>query len=216
MPRADATTRQRVGFLGHQVAEYSVGAALVAVGLHLSGAVEVVLVAVGAVLVLLNLSSRGRLGAWRVVGRRAHHLVDLALVAALAFSPLTALQQLHVLGVVVAEVLAIGLLWIERTTRYVDLPVQRPPSGASPGPSGAERAGVAAARAVAATRAGTETLGVLAPPAAALAGRAARGGARRLGVAVGRTRRVLRAAQGGGAPPARSGPDEGGGATPSA
>ncbi len=212
--RALVRPRHRVGFLGHQLAEYTVGAALVAVGLHFGGAVELVLVAVGGVLLALNLCSRGRLGVWRVVSRRAHHVADLALVGVLVASPLTALQQLHVTGVVLAELLAAFLLWVERATRYAPgplpatgtaAPADAPARGGASSPVGvpaggartasagsAERVGRAAGRAGAAGRNGAEVIGALGPPAAALAGKAARTSARRLGVAVGRTKRALR------------------------
>ncbi len=221
--RALVRPRHRVGFLGHQLAEYTVGAALVAVGLHFGGAVELVLVAVGGVLLALNLCSRGRLGVWRVVSRRAHHVADLALVGVLVASPLTALQQLHVTGVVLAELLAAFLLWVERATRYAPGPLPAtgaaapadapatggaPVAGGAPAPVGApaggartasagsaERVGRAAGRAGAAGRNGAEVIGALGPPAAALAGKAARTSARRLGVAVGRTKRALRDAK---------------------
>jgi len=46
--------RRRVPFLGHQIAEYTVAIALIAVGFHLSGGAEMALVAAGLLLLLLN------------------------------------------------------------------------------------------------------------------------------------------------------------------
>lgn len=208
MARARAQERRHVGFLAHSVAEYVLGAALVAVGLHLTGAPEAVLVGVGGVLVLLNLCTDAPLGVVSALGRRAHHAADLVLVGALLASPLAALETLHVVGVVVAELIGLLLLRIERSTRYVasaspaaGAPPLPSSAGPAPAPGPASSAGTvpavspasAAARAGAAVQAGAALVSDVAPHAGALAGSAARRGARGLGVAVGMGRRAMRA-----------------------
>ncbi|MCU1489600.1 MAG: hypothetical protein JWM85_1005, partial [Acidimicrobiaceae bacterium] len=114
--------RRRVPFLGHTVAEYVIAAALIASGIHATGAAELVLVLSGAALVVLNVLTRGPLGAFRLLTRRAHHVGDLLVIAALVIAPLAAVHAVHLLGVLAAEVVALILLRIERTTRYIDAP----------------------------------------------------------------------------------------------
>lgn len=179
--------RRRVGFLGHALAEYVLGAALVAVGIHVTGAVQGFLLGVGSLLVVLNACTDGPLGAVSLVGRRGHHAADLLLVGLLLVSPLTALGQLHVVGVVVAVAVALVLLRMERTTRYAKAPVlAASPEARLPGVAG--RAGAIAGAAL--------------PGGGGRAGRVARQGARNLGVAVGVTRRVARQRNARRSPPA--------------
>lgn len=205
-PLDAAPVRRRVPFLGHTVAEYVVAAALIAVGLHTTGAAAVVLVASGAALAVLNACTRGPLGAIRLLGRRAHHAGDLLIIAVLALSPLLALRDLHLAGVIVAEVVALVLLRIEHTTRYLDPVPVRPspaaPSAAAP-PSAAAQPSAApsvppaapaapATPAAAATAAAAQSVGAAAARVTGGGRRVALSSARRLGLVAGVTRRVLR------------------------
>ena len=214
--------RRRVPFLGHSVAEYVLAAALIASGVHASGAAELLLVVVGAALVVLNAATAGPLSAFRLLSRRAHHAGDLVVIAALVVSPLVELHRFHLLGLIAAEVVALVLLRIERTTRYADPPrgarrgravparaVRAGPDGAGPEPARpGERA---AAGRPASGGSPLEGAGALAASLAPVAGRAARTGAHRLGVVAGVTRRVirekLRPGPRGGPSPPLTGPD---------
>ncbi|HUY29806.1 MAG TPA: hypothetical protein VMV02_02280 [Acidimicrobiales bacterium] len=185
-------------FVLHEVAEYVVAAALIAAGLHVSGSAELLLVVVGVAMLLLGALTSGRLGAYHLLSRRAHHVGDLVLVVVLALSPVVAHRSLHVAGIVLAEVVALLLLRIERGTSYGELP--RPvPTGTAPGPAPASTAGAtraaegdAAARIGAAAGATAATAVAAAAQLAPVAGRAARVGARGLGVVAGMTKRAAR------------------------
>lgn len=179
---ADGPVRRRVPFLWHALAEYVLGAALVLVGVHVTGAPEAVLVGVGAFLILLNLCTEGPLGALRVLRPRAHHLADLTAAVALVASPLVALGELHVTGVLAAEVVGLVLLRIERTTRY----------GVPPPAAVADPAVRGSSTAVAAFGAVPRTGPAPSLPPSVVAARAVRQGARSLGIAVGVSRRIAR------------------------
>jgi hypothetical protein len=110
--------RQRVGFLAHQAVEYVLGAALVVSGVHVAGAVQLLLIGLGVVLILLSAFTRGPLGAARLIGRRLHHVLDLVVVGVLAISPLASLHHPNVGAIAVAESVAVLLVRIERGTNY--------------------------------------------------------------------------------------------------
>jgi hypothetical protein len=118
----------------HEVAEYIVAAALIAVGFHVFGAAQLLLVAVGAVMLVVGAFSDGKLGAFHVLGRRAHHVADLVLIVVLVLSPALLYHDLHVPGTVLAVVVALVLLRIERGTLYHDVarPVRGTPAVAVP------------------------------------------------------------------------------------
>ena len=63
--------RRRVPFLGHQIAEYVVAIALIAVGFHTTGGAEIALAAAGVLLLLLNVVTKGRVSAIGLLSRRA-------------------------------------------------------------------------------------------------------------------------------------------------
>lgn len=170
-------SRRRVPFLAHQVAEYVVAIALIAVGFHASGGAEISLVTSGFLLAALNLITSGPLGAFGVLSRRAHHVGDLVLAAALIALPIVFFSHLHAVGIAISEAVAALIVWMERSTSYAAAPPrqrgQRGPE-ASSRPSAAQAAGAAAA--------------ALSPEAA----KAAKVAARRIGLVAGVTRRVLR------------------------
>jgi len=172
-------------------------AALLAVGIHTSGATQLTLIAVGAVLLLLNVATAGTLGAFPVLSRRAHHVGDVLVIVALVLSPVVAYRHLHVLGVVVAEAVALVLIRIERTTAYVDAPRPGRPSGDVAAPAGGRApadplAGRTDGEVASAVNAAAALAGALAPVAGRAAGRAAKTGAHRLGLITGAGRRVAR------------------------
>ncbi|HVC26346.1 MAG TPA: hypothetical protein VND23_11375 [Acidimicrobiales bacterium] len=196
--------RRQVPFVLHEVAEYVVAIALVAVGFHLSGSAQILLVTVGAVMLLLGALTSGRLGACHLLSRRAHHAGDLVLVTVLALSPVVAHRGLHLAGTVLAEAVALVLLRIERGTLYGDAPSgpAAVPAGAGAGtavatapaepapasPGSTDRAARAGAIAGATAAGAVVAAGHLAP----VAGRAAKRGARGLGVVAGMTKRAAR------------------------
>lgn len=196
---ASRVSGRRVSFVMHEVAEYIVAAALVAVGFHVSGAAQLLLVAVGAVMLVLGACSTGRLGAFDLLSRRAHHAGDGILIVVLALSPIVLHAELHLAGIVLAELVALVLLRIERGTIYDEAPPSRrrarldsslgaaaPPVGTSSvGTEPAARLGAVAA--VAASSAATAA-SQLAP----VAGRAARVGIRSVGLVAGAAKRVAR------------------------
>jgi hypothetical protein len=176
----DAPARRRVPFLGHQIAEYTVAIALIAVGFHLSGGAEIALAAAGILLLLLNVVTQGRVSAIGLLSRRAHHVGDFVVAAVLIVVPIFEYSRLHVGGVALAEGVALLVLWIERSTLYVDRP--RPASEAvAEGDKPARR-----------VPSGFETAGIVAGALALEAGKAARQAARRLGVVTGVTKRVVK------------------------
>jgi hypothetical protein len=192
---------RRVRFALHEVAEYVVAAALVAVGFHVSGATQYLLVTVGGAMAVLGACTSGRLGAFDLLTPRAHHVGDLVLIGALALSPAVLYRPLHVAGIVLTELVALVLLRIERGTIYAEDPPRA--SSRSAGPAGADRAETSAQAGTAAP-AGTDpdlvavatTVAAVATAAATqlapVAGRAARGGIRGAGVVAGAARRVAR------------------------
>jgi hypothetical protein len=134
-----------------------------------------------------------------VLGRRAHHCADLVLIVVLALSPALLYHDLHTAGSVLAVVVALVLLRIERGTLYHDVPR---PARPAPGKMATEAAGrvanAAGGSADQIARLGT-TAGVVASSAVAtatqlapVAGRAAKVGVRSLGIIAGATRRVAR------------------------
>lgn len=203
---AGKATGRRVRFVAHELAEYVVAAALVAVGFHVSGAAQLLTVSVGAAMLVLGACSDGRLGAFELLSRRAHHVGDVVLIVVLALSPILLYHQLHVAGTVLAEVVALVLLRIERGTMYVDPPSARRQaagrSSRSPGvpgsPSSAERLTAErsstdpAARIGAAAGAAASTAVNAATQLAPVAGRAARIGIRSVGLVTGAAKRAAR------------------------
>lgn len=184
-PAADAgvrsgPARRRVPFLGHQIVEYVVAIALIAVGFHLTGGAEIALVAAGILLLLLNVVTVGRLSAVGLLSRRAHHVGDFVVAAVLIVVPVFEYSRVHVTGVALSEGVALLVLWIERSTLYVDR--VRPPRPATDG-------GDKPAPRVPST---FETAGIVAGALVPEAGRAACQAARRIGVVTGVTKRVVK------------------------
>lgn len=122
MTASAASSRRRVGFGGHQLAEYCLAAAVAVVGLHLSGRSELVLVTAGGVLGASALVSKGPLAAWRIVPRRLHLYVDLLLAGCFALSPLVYLPGLPVIPIVISEAVAFVLVRMSLTTEIVPRP----------------------------------------------------------------------------------------------
>jgi hypothetical protein len=172
--------RRRVPFLGHQIAEYVVAIALIAVGFHTTGGAEIALAVAGVLLLLLNVVTQGRVSAIGLLSRRAHHVGDFVVALILIVAPIFEYSRLHLAGVLLSEAVALLVLWIERATLYVDQP--RPPRPA------VDQDGKPASRVPSAF----ETAGIVAGAMAPEAGRAARQAARRIGVVTGVTKRVVK------------------------
>jgi hypothetical protein len=169
-----APPRRRVPFLAHQIAEYVVAIALIAVGFHESGGAELSLVVPGFLLAALNLITASPLGAFRLLSRRAHHLGDLLIAAALIALPIVFSARLHAAGIAISEVVAALIIWMERATSYSPKPARLPVETEQAPPSAAQVAGAAAAALP------TE------------AGKVAKVAAHRIGLVAGVTRRVVR------------------------
>jgi hypothetical protein len=202
MMASDGSARRRVAFGGHQLAEYALAAALAAVGLHLSGRSELVLLLAGGVLAFSAIISQGPLAAWRVVPRRLHLYLDLPIAACLALSPLLYLPSYPLIPIVISEAVVVVLVRMSLTTEFVPRP--RPERGA--GRSVARPAGrtsSSASQGPDAVMAAAATAGRLLGTAVAKArdssapSAAARGAARGLGRATGHARRLGRAAAAG-------------------
>jgi hypothetical protein len=176
--------RRRVGFLAHQVAEYVVSVALIAVGLHLAGSVELLMTTSGAALIVLNLLTKSRLGAVGLLRRGVHHLLDLALAAGLLAAVVLAHHSLHAEGIAIGAGEATLLVWFERATVYratPRAPSVRTTTDAIVAPELAADLGRVAAR-------GAQAAADLAPRAASAAQR----GARTLGIVAGLSKRAIR------------------------
>lgn len=95
----------------HQLAEYLIGIALVAQGLQEQDAL---VPATAGTLVVLNVAvTRGPLGAFKWIGRRAHRWLDLVVMAAVAFG---ALQPWAAVGsggrvIMLLMLVPLGFLW---------------------------------------------------------------------------------------------------------
>lgn len=203
-PEHRGRARRSVPFVYHEVAEYVVAAALLAVGIHVSGGTQLLLLTVGAAMFVLGALTSGRLGAVELISRRVHHLGDLVLAGLLALSPAVLYHHLHLAGSVAAEAVALVLLRIERSTRYIDPPRSRPGRSVPsvPVPSATTLTGRETpradqlARSGAAAGAAAASVVTVASQLAPVAGRVARLGARRLGVAAGTAKRAARGQRG--------------------
>lgn len=170
---------RRVPFLGHQIAEYVVAVALVAVGFHLNGGAELALAGAGIALLVLNIVTAGPLGAVTLLNRHLHHAGDLVIAAVLVVAPFLVYGDLHFGGIVLCEAAAALIVWMERATLYGES--KRSLAGVSRGESTEQsEPGVIESARIAAE--------VLTPEVA----KTARQAARRIGFVTGVTRRVVR------------------------
>jgi len=173
-----------VPFWAHQVAEMLVGVVLMIEGAR-TGQHTAVLFGMGAALLVLSLISDGALGAWPLVSRRVHRVLDLVAAALLALSPIV-LSLEGVLAIVVLEAAALGMVWLAIRTnwpppsRLATPPPSQPtrPSQPSPAPGPAPTPEPPVAR----------RLG-------AAVGKARDDGPRQVGRIVGRAKRRLRSPQ---------------------
>jgi hypothetical protein len=114
--------RRRVPFGGHQLTEYVLAAALVAVGIHLGGRPATVLIALGATMAVWAFVAKGSLGVLKVVPRKAHLYLDLVLAAGFACSPVAYLHHPEVLAIALSEAVALLLVRMSLTTEAVPRP----------------------------------------------------------------------------------------------
>ena len=150
-------------FWMHQALEYLFGVLIAAQAIHADN--EALPAVAGAVLVLLAATADGPFGAFRIVSRRAHRIVDLAAAAALGVVAVLARHEgATVVGLVAAG--AVVLVMLVLRTDFRPRPVRAPrrviamsrrggdPADAGRGPAGAsggrsDRIGRAAGRAAA-------------------------------------------------------------------
>ena len=119
-----ASTRRHVPFWGHQLAEYALAAALIVVGLHVTGRTELVLALSGGALALLAGTTKGPLAAVRVVPKRLHVVIDLVLAAGFFVAPLYYLPSVPAIPIIISEAVAVVLVRMSFTTELV--PAVRP------------------------------------------------------------------------------------------
>lgn len=112
----------------HQGAEYAMGLLLAYMALHVKGQMETALLVAAGAMIATEVLTDGPAGAVRLLGPRAHQVVDLALVVGLALSPLAVPGHLDTLGIVVAEAAAVVLARMVTITRYRGR-VSGPPAG---------------------------------------------------------------------------------------
>jgi hypothetical protein len=177
-----------VPFWAHQLAEMLLGVVLLIEGAR-TGQHTAVLFTMGAALLVLSLCSDGALGAWPLIGRRVHRVVDFTAAAVLAALPFV-LSLDAALAIVVLEAAALGMVWLALRTnwtpkrgRSASRPVRTPPP---PSPDRPPSAPASAPAPPLARRMGTA------------AGKVRDDGPRQLGRMVGRARRRR---QGDGNPP---------------
>lgn len=109
-----------VPFWVHQVVDMLLGVLVMVEGAR-DGNHTAVLVGFGAALLLLSLLSDGALGAWSLIGRRTHRVVDVLLALAFAAAPLV-FSISDALPIAVLEGAAIALLWLSIRTSWVKRP----------------------------------------------------------------------------------------------
>jgi len=112
-------TRGDVPFWVHQAVDMLLALLVMIEGAR-DGTHTALLVTFGAALLLLSLVSDGALGAWALIGRRLHRIVDLAFAAAFAAAPLVFAIR-GVLPIAVLEGAALALLWLSFRTKWTKL-----------------------------------------------------------------------------------------------
>jgi len=192
------SSRRHVPFWGHQLAEYALAAALMVVGLHVTGRTELVLLLSGGALAVLAAVTKGSLAALRIVPKRLHLVIDLVLAASFFASPLYYLPSLPPIPIIISEAVAVVLVRMSFTTEIVPAPrPERQPAFARGGRSSSSAAsseGAPTAVATAGRLLGTAV-------ARARDSRAPLTAARGLGRMTGQARRLGRAAAAGKAAP---------------
>jgi len=178
--RGQARTGTRHGdaglipFWAHQLAELLLGLVVMTEGVRRGGDQALVLAALGVVVVVVALVTRGPVAAWPRLSRAAHRRLDALVAVVAAASPL-ALGVHGATSVVAVELLAVVLVWLVVRTSWTE-PVPRP-----------ARAGRADGRTDA--TAASEATGAAARRTGYVVGRARAVGPYRLGRVVGRARR---------------------------
>lgn len=116
------SSRRHVPFLGHQLAEYLIAAALAVIALHDSGRPEDVMLLGAGAMVLLAVVSGPPFGAVKLIGKRVHFSLDLVLAAGFALSPLLYLHDLQIIPIVLCELIAFLLVRMSLLTELVPKP----------------------------------------------------------------------------------------------
>jgi len=113
-----AASRRYVGFGLHQVVEYVLALVLFASVAHTSGATQLLCLALGGALVVLNALSPAPFGVLRRLSYRAHHGLDLLLAASCVVAVIVWHHDLGGSGLAFGLMCAVIVLGFERTTRY--------------------------------------------------------------------------------------------------
>jgi hypothetical protein len=116
------SSRRQVPFGGHQLAEYTIAAALFGVGIHVSGRPEFVLIAGGGVIGAMAFVTKGPLAAVKLLPKRLHLSLDLVVAALFAISPLFYLHDLQIIPIILCEAVAVLLVRMSFTTEIVPRP----------------------------------------------------------------------------------------------
>ncbi len=125
------TSRRWIPFWVLQVAELAVAFVFVDVAAHLTS--QGLLLGAAAVLAVLALTARGPLGIVRLFPRRLHVVTVIVVSVAIALSPILPVLRPDLVGILVAELAAIGLIRLATLTRTAE--VAAAPAAASPAPA---------------------------------------------------------------------------------
>jgi hypothetical protein len=154
---AVATPSKRwIPFWVLQVAELAVAFVFVDVAVHLTS--EGSLLAAAALFALLAVTARGPLGSVRLCPRGLHAVLVVIASAAVALSPILPVLRPDLIGIIVLEFGAVGMIRLATLTRTVEgvpaaAPPQAAPSQAAPS-APAERSGQTGSEAGVATAGG--------------------------------------------------------------
>ena len=121
---ASVAERLKRPFWMHQVVEYVLGVALVAQGLR--SPTPLVPASMGALVVLNAATARGPVGAFRLVGRAAHRVLDVVVIALLFAGALQPVIDVAASGRVVVAVIAGVLAFVWWQSSFAER-VPRPP-----------------------------------------------------------------------------------------
>jgi hypothetical protein len=145
--------RRTLPFGLHQLLELILGLALIGLSIHVDD--PFLLVVTGAVFAVMALCSEGRMGILKLIPRRVHAALDIAVPVAVAIAPVVPALRPDLTGIICLELAALAWLRIATLTRYRPAPIgsdavgapspgATPTPSASPGPSPAPAASVGA------------------------------------------------------------------------
>ncbi len=125
-----APSRRWIPFWVLQVAELAVAFVFVDVAVHLTS--QGLLLAAAALFALLAVTARGPLGIVRLCPRGLHVVLVVVASVAIALSPILPVLRPDLIGIIVVEFGAVGMIRLATLTRTADAaPVALPPSGST-------------------------------------------------------------------------------------